>query len=1605
MSVPASRIAEDDRGPEGLKRRRHARRPKSRRRRRKTGSSRAAQLAVDRVAVQTATQGSHGQEIRRHEGLSRVAAAREESGGGLQLVKECVSSTGNGALGISDVRSTGLRGHGGVHDRRGSDGVACTSGGIHDAARGAGVNGKRRRVLRSMTALPTIEEILETGDGASSVQPRDDVNGSRDTGLTGTGEIRGSDGEAGCDGIPAGEVAAVRDVASTVDLDNAVRPTRNDAVSSSDGTGRKRGLAVYAGKMASRERESTGVLRIAAAASTGQGVSPTGWLKALAMETGKANYEAASALQMRVADAVVAEQLKRETEDWKRRADKRKARDKRSKRTREQVEASKGTVQKNTGSTAKALMTHSKAWTSVRSASGHCDDMNNAIAEGVTLEANVGMPEPTAEFQVALDWSVRAVDVLRHVAIHQDALTNGLSKLALTEANRLESLAAGDVVGENETREGVAKQLVAAAAGLRAIATDDWDEVDAVPLNISRARRQFEKRVRKAQARERRKQLWQDAATLCPAGTFMTMDDKQKYGVKKARRLTKEEAYAVNTVLPHAEHALQKVAHRRSRQRGYQYRSGSVYEQPSVQAVTGQAQSARVGKLRAARAPVLDLLPTATVEVKGQKRSVKIDTGAQYCVAGKSWAAYGTKLAEPAPVDFMEGFSGVGVKVLGMWRFHFRTQYSQPMQVDALLVDCSSEDFLIGEDWMYSRGVKIDFTASEMKWYRGDEKVVVPFTGIGTLAPQQLPAAKVRIMKSTKVVTRTLHNVKMAVNAVDGTEGIFIPKPRPEAHLLLGPTVTKVEQGQVIVPVMSLLGKTTKLPARTALGTWTPMEDDAELHEIRGDLDRDTVKKWLREVLQPREEPLSNEADLIIGDMGEADKDMLLRLLRNYPKLIEPRSGCPPMTTLGIEHEIHTGTEAPVKVRPRRYARIEQEVIDAEVDKMLKNKVIEEGQGAWGFPVVLVKKKDGTVRFCIDYRLLNAVTKRDVYPLPRIDDTLESMHGAKRFTSLDLHAGYWQIPVALADRDKTGFITRRGLFRFIRMPFGLANAPGTFQRMMDAVLRGLSWRCCLVYLDDVIIYTKGNMARHVVELAAVLERLSKAGLSLKASKCSFGTTHLEYLGHELNADGVRPLDRLVTAVRDFTTPTDEASVKRFVHMAGFYRRFISGFGAKAAPLTKLLRKSSEWHWGNQQQQAFDQLKRELTEKPLLVYPDFSKPFKLVTDASVVGLGAALMQDQGHGPQPVAYASKVNSETVAKYNITDLECAAVVWAVKLFRPYLYGRRFQLVTDHSALKWLMTSKNLTGRLHRWALQLQEYDFQIEYRPGSTNVVADALSRAPVQPSVSAVGGASVRCEPSSGLHNMGATNTAPAGIEAAVPVATATTEVTQCGQVRVVLASATPPVAATARVSAEAEGSEIPRPEASIQSGSTVSPMVPRADTTAATAARATDLTGPMQPVAPTATEATLTESLVAPASATGTATMPKNSVAAVPPVNVGPVPVETPRADTIRNESIGDMTGTRGAITTEARISTVSSSTETAATPDTGQLTDLEIRQHQQGDKQIAKLLRTGRHGTRRIVTSDTGLVCVEMSTGERRVVLPGTLRHKALREAHDSIFA
>ncbi|OWZ08712.1 LOW QUALITY PROTEIN: hypothetical protein PHMEG_00018702 [Phytophthora megakarya] len=715
-----------------------------------------------------------------------------------------------------------------------------------------------------------------------------------------------------------------------------------------------------------------------------------------------------------------------------------------------------------------------------------------------------------------------------------------------------------------------------------------------------------------------------------------------------------------------------------------------------------------------------DGLPTALMEVNGEKRRVKLDSGARYTIAGTDWMNHGDRVSVDAPVDFVEGIGGFLLDIVGVWRFTFETVFGEALIVDACVVSGCEDEFLLGVDFMRTKGATMDFEKQEIRYGDDGRTVVIPYRTYDAEGGAKIAA--VRMVLTTELSDNAVTPVQVSVTAKDGERGLFIPT-RKTGSVLLAATVTTAQGGRAWVPAVNTNTKVAKIPNKKELGTWVPLDDDMEILTVSGKLDDERVKNWVEE-LGDSKTPLPDESEVNIGSNDPETRELVLKLMRVYRSLTANTGECPPATSLNVHHHIDTGEASPIMLKRRCQAQTDDSIIESNVENMLKSGVIEEGNG---FPVVLVRKKDGEVRFCVDYRALNKVTKKDVYPLPRIDETLG---GALLFTTLDLRAGYWQILVAPEDRDKTAFTTKKGLYRFVRMPFGLTNAPSTFQRLMNGVLRGLTWTTCLVYLDDI--------------LAAVLERLERAGLTLKLKKCKFATQTMEYLGHELSSDGVRPLDRLVSAVRDFPTPNDAVEAKRFAHLAGYYRRFVNGFGALMAPVTKLLRKllrkGVAWEWGSAQAQAFEKVKTILTAKPLLIYPDFRLPFRVATDASKVGLGACLMQDKGDGWQPVAFASKVNSETESKYGVTELECFAVVWAIKLFRPYLYGRRFEIITDHAALKWLMTSPNLTGKLHRWspnltgklqrwALTLQEFDFDVHYRPGNTNVVADASSRAPV------------------------------------------------------------------------------------------------------------------------------------------------------------------------------------------------------------------------------------------------------------------------------------
>ena len=432
--------------------------------------------------------------------------------------------------------------------------------------------------------------------------------------------------------------------------------------------------------------------------------------------------------------------------------------------------------------------------------------------------------------------------------------------------------------------------------------------------------------------------------------------------------------------------------------------------------------------------------------------------------------------------------------------------------------------------------------------------------------------------------------------------------------------------------------------------------------------------------------------------------------------------------TSTVTHRIDTGEHPPVKQAPRRVPFALREKVCQLVREMLEQGVIKPSSSPWASPIVLVTKKDGSTRFCVDYRRLNSLTKMDVYPLPRIDDSLDLLAETQFFSSLDLASGYWQVGMDEESQEKTAFATHAGLYEFTVMPFGLCNAPATFQRLMENVLAGLARDKCIIYLDDILVIGR-TLQEHMENLRLVFTRLRQAGLKLKPSKCKLMQREVQFLGYVVSSGGISGDPQKITAVKEFPRPVDLKSLRAFLGLTSYYRRFVPRFSAVAQPLYNLTKKDALFEWTVECEEAFQRLKDLLTKAPVLAYPQFGQRFLLETDASGVGLGAVLSQQQPDKTiRPIAFASRTLQQHERNYGISELEALGVVWAVKHFRHYLYGHPCTVYTDHEALKSLLNTPQPSGKLARWGMAIQELDLAIEYRPGNSNARADALSRYP-------------------------------------------------------------------------------------------------------------------------------------------------------------------------------------------------------------------------------------------------------------------------------------
>lgn len=557
--------------------------------------------------------------------------------------------------------------------------------------------------------------------------------------------------------------------------------------------------------------------------------------------------------------------------------------------------------------------------------------------------------------------------------------------------------------------------------------------------------------------------------------------------------------------------------------------------------------------------------------------------------------------------------------------------------------------------------------------------------------------------------------VRSTINSLSECVGSFMIEPKTiQTGVYLGRTVLPAAHHDIVVRAINTMNEPRLVKKGSCLGTLTSICDPK--CDLGIDIPAIPSKTTASETIINR----------LPTNLSDEQHRQTVDMLKSYEDIFSQNDYDIGRTHL-VEHTIDTGDHKPIRQSLRRHPITHLGIIDQQVGEMLEHGIIEPAASPWSSNVVLAKKKDGSLRLCVDYRNLNQITYQDTYPLPHIETCLNTLQGAKWFTTLDLRSGYHNIPIKESDKDKTAFITRRGSWRYNVMPFGLTCAPSVFQRLMDLVLCGLTFEACMVYIDDIIIFSS-DFETHISRLQQVFDRIRQAGLKLKASKCCLLQQKVEFLGHVVSANGLEVQEEKVSAVRAWPVPSNLHEVRSYVGFCSYYRRFIEGFSNIAAPLHALAKKSARFIWGPEQQEAFETLKERLITAPVLAMPIDDGLYYLDTDASDTGLGAVLTQVQDGVEKPVAFASRSLNQAERNYCTTRKELLAIIYGLKQYRQFLLGRPFIVRTDHSSLQWLRRTPEPVAQQARWLAFIEQFQYQIEHRPGHRHTNADALSRIP-------------------------------------------------------------------------------------------------------------------------------------------------------------------------------------------------------------------------------------------------------------------------------------
>lgn len=481
-----------------------------------------------------------------------------------------------------------------------------------------------------------------------------------------------------------------------------------------------------------------------------------------------------------------------------------------------------------------------------------------------------------------------------------------------------------------------------------------------------------------------------------------------------------------------------------------------------------------------------------------------------------------------------------------------------------------------------------------------------------------------------------------------------------------------------------------------------PQEDQGEIQT--DDLKSEDVTEEEREAFTTQ---IKEEFNSVFGDIDPIPSDK-----------IKP-----------YEINLKKGAET-FKIKAYRLSPQFEPFIKAELDRLIGKNIVRPSTSPFNSPIWLVPKKGeegkSTYRMVVDFRRLNQITEIEDYPLPRIDEIIDQLGSAKWFTVMDMVSGYNQIPIRECDRYKTAITVGGARYEFCRLPFGMCNSAANFQRIMNEILGDLIGKAAYCYLDDIVVHG-ATRQDHDNHLRQVLMRLDEFKLKVKQSKCQFLTKEISFLGHRLTPQGIKMSVEKVNALNELTRPNTVKRLRSFLGMTNYYRKFIKNYGTIATPLYALLKKGEKFIWSEECQHAFEELIRGMNKDAALAFPNFAKEFHLTTDASNVGIGAVLSQEDEEGQQrPIAFISRRLSGAESRYSTTEQECLAIVWAIAQLRHYLVGKEFVIHTDHKPLVWLKNHMDASSRLHRWQTKLQEYQYVIKYKPGKENYVADELSR---------------------------------------------------------------------------------------------------------------------------------------------------------------------------------------------------------------------------------------------------------------------------------------